>query len=68
MYVNHRLDQLLEETLVAVTCASVLGGAIALIFWLTTGLSPWPMVVLGEVAALGFGVALLALTTPRRGR
>jgi hypothetical protein len=32
------------------------------------GISPWPFVVLGEVGGLGFGVAMLALASPRRSR
>lgn len=63
-----RIDPLLTETLVAMVATGALGGLIALSFWLATGLSPWPLVVLGETAGLGFGVALLALTSPRRGR
>ena len=62
------LDPLLAETLVAVVASGALAGLIALFFWLTTGLSPWPLVVLGETAGLGFGIVLLALTSPRRGR
>jgi hypothetical protein len=61
-----RLDPLLAETLVALAATTTLGVAIALAFWLATGLSPWPYVVLGETAGLGFGVAVLALTSPRR--
>ena len=60
------LDPLLLDTLVALLATSCLGAAIALAFWLLTGLSPWPFVVLGEAAGLGFGVAMLALTSPRR--
>jgi len=66
--VRPRIDPLLTETLVAMVATGALGGLIALSFWLATGLSPWPLVVLGETAGLGFGVALLALTSPRRGR
>jgi hypothetical protein len=63
-----RMDPLLHETLVALAVTFALGAVISLLFWLTTGLNPWPFVVLGETAGLGFGVALLALTSPRRGR
>ena len=61
-----RLDALPEETLVATASDGVLGAVLAAIFWIATGLSPWPFVVLGEVGGLGFGVALLALSSPRR--
>jgi hypothetical protein len=64
--VRQRIDPLLAETLVAVAAAGALGGLIALFFWLTTGLSPWPMVVLGATGGLGFGMVMLALTSPRR--
>ena len=62
------LDPLVEDTLAALLATSVLGTAIALAYWLLTGISPWPFVVLGEVGGLGFGVAMLALCSPRRGR
>ena len=65
---KQRIDPLLTETLVALVATGALGGLIALSFWLATGISPWPIVVLGETTGLGFGIALLALTSPRRGR
>ena len=61
-----RFDPLLQETLVATGWVGVLGAVLAAIFWIATGLSPWPFVVLGEVGGLGFGIALLALSSPRR--
>jgi hypothetical protein len=60
------LDPLLEDTLAALLSTSVLGAVIALAYWLLTGISPWPFVVLGEIGGLGFGVAMLALCSPRR--
>jgi hypothetical protein len=63
-----RFDPLLAETAVALLATLCLGGFVAGVFWVTTGISPWPGVVLGETAGLGFGVAILALTSPRRGR
>jgi hypothetical protein len=62
------LDPLLEDTLAALAATTLLGTAIAIFYWVMTGLSPWPFVVLGEIGGLGFGVAVLALTSPRRGR
>ena len=62
------LDPLIGETVVALLATIGLGGVIALLYWLTTGLSPWPFVVLGETAGLGFGISALALTSPRRRR
>ncbi len=63
-----RLDPLLEETLAATAAVVVLGLVISLMFWLLTGFSPWPGVVLGSLVGLGMGVPLLALTSPRRRR
>jgi hypothetical protein len=60
------LHPLLEDTLAALLATSVLGTVIALAYWLLTGISPWPFVVLGEIGGLGFGVAMLALCSPRR--
>jgi hypothetical protein len=60
-----RLDPLVEDTLQALLATSLLGAVIALIYWLLTGLSPWPFVILGETSGLGFGVAMLALCSPR---
>jgi hypothetical protein len=68
---NHvlvRLDPLLKETLAATGAVALLGVVISLLFWLLTGLSPWPGVILGEIVGLGMGIPLLALTSPRRRR
>lgn len=62
-----RLDPLLEEVIMATIAVTLLGAAIALFYRLVTGSSPWPGVILGEAAGLGFGIALLALASPRRG-
>jgi hypothetical protein len=63
-----RLDPLLEETLAATAAVAMLGVVISFLFWLLTGLSPWPGVIVGEIIGLGMGVPLLALTSPRRRR
>jgi hypothetical protein len=63
-----QLDPLIEDTLAALAATSVLGVTVALMYWFLTGISPWPFVVLGEIAGLGFGVATLALCSPRRRR
>ena len=62
------LDPPIEDTLAALLATSVLGVVVAGLYWLLTGLSPWPFVVLGEIGGLGFGVAMLALASPRRTR
>ena len=61
-----KLDPLLEDTLAALVATTVLGVVVAAMYWLLTGLSPWPYVVIGETGGLGFGVAMLALCSPRR--
>ncbi len=61
-----KLDPLLQQTLVASAAMLALSGLIALLYWLFTGQSPWPFVVLGTLGGFGFGVALLAITSPRR--
>lgn len=63
-----RIDPLIEDTLAALLATSILGAVVAAMYWVLTGLSPWPFVVLGETGGLGFGVAMLALCAPRRRR
>ena len=62
-----RLDPLVGQTLAATAAMVALSAVIALLYWVFTGQSPWPFVVLGTLAGFGFGVALLALSSPRRG-
>ncbi len=62
------LDPLLEEVIVASLAMASLAGFVALVFWLLTGLSPWPFLVLTEIAGFGTGIAVLSLTAPRRRR
>jgi hypothetical protein len=42
--------------------------ALAGIYWLVTGISPWPIFVLSELPGAGFGLVLLALMTPHHRR
>ena len=62
-----RLDPLLEEFLVAAATCSAVGALVAVVYRVATGHSPWPGLVLGEIAGFGFGVVVLTLTSPRRG-
>jgi hypothetical protein len=59
-----RLDPLLEELILGTLAMVALGAVIAGAFWLLTGISPWPFVVLAEVIGLGWGIILLALASP----
>lgn len=63
-----RRHALIEEAVVATVALSLLGALVAFLFWSTTGLSPWPGVVLGEAVAIAWGVILIILTSPSRGR
>ncbi len=63
-----RLDPLLEETLAATVAGALLAVVLAAGFWLISGTSPWPGIILGELVGLGMGIPLLALTSPRRRR
>ena len=61
-------DGLIEEVLAASAALTALGVLIALLYWLIIGLSPWPFLVLGEIGGFGFGIAVLAVTSPKRRR
>ena len=59
-------NPILEELLIATAAMTALSALICFLYWFFTGLSPWPFVVLGEMAGFGFGIAILTLTSPRR--
>jgi hypothetical protein len=40
--------------------------ALAVVYRVATGYSPWPVFVLAELPGAGFGFILLALSSPRR--
>ena len=63
-----KLDPMLEEALVATISMFILGVFIALAFYVVTGVSPWPFVILSECAAFGMGIALLTFASPRQRR
>ena len=63
-----RLHPLLEEAIAATVAVGALGVLVALLYWLLTGRSPWPGLVLGEVIGFGWGVLLLVAASPRRSR
>lgn len=61
-----KLSPLVEEVLAATAAMTALSALIAVLYWLLTGLSPWPALILAELAGFGPGVALLSLTSPKR--
>ena len=62
------MDPIIEELIAATFMMTLFGGALAFFYWLLTGNNPWPHIVLALVAALGFGVVLMALCGPKRQR
>ena len=63
-----KLDPMLEEAIIASISMFILGVFIALSFYVITGISPWPFVILSECAAFGMGIALLTFASPRQRR
>jgi len=61
------LAELAEVIVVGLAMAS-LAAFVALVFWLRTGLSPRPLLVLTEMAGFGTGIAVLSLIAPRHRR
>ena len=55
-----------EELLSGATAIAALMLALAGIFWLVTGMNPWPVFILSELTGAGFGLVLLGLMTPGR--
>ena len=62
------MDPLLWDVIAAVLAMTTLGTVISVLFWRSTGISPWPQVILSEIGGLSFGVVLLVASSPRRGR
>jgi hypothetical protein len=63
-----KLDPVVEELLAAVAAILALIALTSLVFWLFTGLSPWPGIVLAQLLVFGSGLGVLTLTSPRRRR
>ena len=61
-----QLDPLLEEAMAAVVAMTAISAFVAALYWLLTGQSPWPHVILAEFLSFGVGIGLLTLTSPRR--
>lgn len=62
------MSPLLEEVIAAVAAMTLLAVAVAMLFWLGTGISPWPHVVLAEIGSCVFGIVLLVASSPMRNR
>jgi hypothetical protein len=61
-----KLDPLIEEFLSAITAMVALIALISTLYWVFTGLSPWPELILAQVAVFGSGIGMLTLLSPRR--
>ena len=61
-------NHLLEELVNAIGAIAALIALLSGIYWLFTGLSPWPTIVIVQVVAFGSGLGVLTLTSPRRRR
>jgi drug/metabolite transporter (DMT)-like permease len=57
-----------EEFLHGAVAIAGLMLALAGIYWVVTGINPWPVFVLSELPGAGFGLVLLALLSPSRHR
>ena len=62
------LDPLLEEVLVTALAVGALITFISLLYWLSTGLSPWPFLILAAIVGFAPGTAILLITSPRHRR
>jgi hypothetical protein len=61
-----KLNPLLEEFLAASAAIVALLTLVSLLYWLITGLSPWPEIVVAQILIYASGVGVLTLTSPRR--
>jgi hypothetical protein len=66
MRLRPKLDPLVEEFLSAVTAMVALIALISALYWAFTGLSPWPELILVQIAVFGSGIGMLTLLSPRR--
>jgi formate/nitrite transporter FocA (FNT family) len=59
-----RRHPIIEEAIVASLALALIGAIIAAIFWRSTGMSPWPGLVLAEAFAFTWGLLLVVITSP----
>jgi hypothetical protein len=61
-----KLNPLLEEFLAASAAIVALLTLVSLLYWLITGLSPWPEIIVAQILIYASGAGVLTLTSPRR--
>ena len=61
---RRRHHPILEEAVAASVALTLVAAFISAAYWLATGLSPWPAVVLCEVVAFAWGLILVIVTSP----
>lgn len=54
------------EMLSGAVAVVIMVAALAAVYGIATGESPWPVFVLAELPGAGFGFILLALSSPKR--
>lgn len=59
-------NPLLQELLAAAFSMTLLIVAVSAIYWVFTGESPWPWVIISQVIVFGSGLGVLTLVSPRR--
>lgn len=55
-----------EELVHGTIAIAGLLATLAIIYWLVTGINPWPVFILSELPGAGFGLVLLSLHIPTR--
>ena len=60
-----KLSPLVEEMLHAIVPMAMLVVTISALYWVFTGLSPWPEMVIAQILVFGSGLGVLTLTSPR---
>ncbi len=63
-----KTNTLLEELINAIGAMAALIALLSGVYWLFTGLSPWPTIVIVQAIVFSSGLGVLTLTSPRRRR
>ena len=61
-----KLSPLAEDLVHASLGMAALIALLSLIYWVFTGLSPWPEVIILQAVGFGSGLGVLTLTSPHR--